>query len=191
MFTGIINSIGTIKEVIHNQNGMSLVLSCLLNNVQLGSSVAVDGVCLTVNKIDKDLLFFDVMAETIKKTTLHTVEVGDKVHVEPALRVGDEIGGHFVYGHVDAVSEVESIAKDGENNLLTIQIPSELRKYIAPQGAITIDGVSLTVASSTENTATVSLVQYTWEHTNFSKAKKGDSLNIETDMLAKYVLNNK
>lgn len=189
MFTGIIQSLGNIKKIEVKDAGFRFFISndIITKKIQLGSSVAVSGVCLTVAQIHDGDMVFDVMPETVRKTTLSLKQEGDKVNLEPSLRFGDEVGGHFVFGHVDCTAGVRDIEKDGENWLVTIEAPEAVRLYMAPQGTISVDGVSLTIARLGEDFFTVSLVEYTWQHTTLSLLRKGDRVNVEGDMLAKYV----
>lgn len=184
MFTGIIQQSGQVEAT---GSQLSLTLKKPLKGVVLGSSVAVNGVCLTVNSIKKSVYSFDVMQETLKKTTLGLLQKSDSVNIETALKVGDELGGHFVYGHVDGLGKIKKIEKKQNDLLLTVEPPRELLKFCAPQGSITISGVSLTIAKLTKKNFKVSLVPFTVAKTNLGKFKKGDIINIECDMLAKYI----
>jgi riboflavin synthase len=188
MFTGIIKAIGTLSYIQKDARHVFLVTSPeIAERVQLGSSVCVSGVCLTVKEIQGGTMHFDVMPETRKKTTLESWDEGRKVHLEPSLRAGDELGGHFVYGHVDEVAEVIEVANDVDATLLTFQASKELMKSIVSQGSVAIDGVSLTVAKLAEDSLTVSLVPHTLRETTLKDLKKGDRVNVEVDMLVKIV----
>lgn len=191
MFTGIIQTVGTITKKEAKDTGFRFFIldQYIASKVQLGSSVAVNGVCLTVAALHEGTMVFDVMPETVRKTTLALKKEGDTVNLEPSLRLGDEVGGHFVFGHVDCTARVEDIQRDGDNWLVTIEAPETVRAYMAPQGTISVDGVSLTIARLDEDRFTVSLVEYTWQHTTLSSLAKGDKVNLEGDMLAKYVAN--
>lgn len=201
MFTGIVRAMGEIIE--RDQTGL-IIQSPTGFRVSAGDSIAVDGVCLTVSKVKRGRWRFEVMSETLKKTTIGHRAIarwrarpGDQVNLERALKVGDEIGGHFVYGHVDGVGEVLStprtrrgappFAKGGAGWWIKIKPSAKLMKYIVPQGSIAIDGVSLTVARVGKSNFTVSLVPYTLKHTTLGSLKKGDKVNIEVDMMAKYL----
>lgn len=189
MFTGIIQSFGVITKIEAKDTGFRFFISnaSIAKKVQLGSSVAVSGVCLTVAELHDEKMVFDVMPETVRKTTLSFKKEGEKVNLEPSLRMGDEVGGHFVFGHVDCTASVRGVEKDGDNWLVTIEAPEVVQMYMTPQGTIAVDGVSLTIARLGEDNFTVSLVEYTWEHTTLSLLQKGDRVNLEADMLAKYV----
>lgn len=185
MFSGIVKEIGRITSL---DTGY-LVVSCsgIVPQMTEGSSVSVSGVCLTVSKKNGETLVFDVMPETIRKTTLGGKRIGDAVNLESSLRLGDEIGGHLVYGHVDGIGTVTNVEKEGDAVLVTIQLPQELMRCMALQGSVAIDGVSLTVARLDGDMITVSLVQYTLLQTTLGILKKDDRVNIESDIMAKYV----
>lgn len=191
MFTGIVQSIGTVEKADKKEAGYRFVIkdAYCAARVQLGSSVCVQGVCLTVAELDRDSMAFDVMPETVRKTTFGEIRPGDTVNMEPSLRMGDELGGHFVFGHVDCTAIVDAVERDKDNWLVTIVVPEHVYHYLAPQGTISVDGVSLTIARLGEGKFVVSLVEYTWEHTTLHALKPGNRVNIEADMLAKYVAN--
>lgn len=191
MFTGIIKSFGTVLEIKKKEAGSEIILEIAESNVSLGSSVSVGGICLTVTQKEDSIVHFDVMPETLKKTTLGDRASGDKVNIETTLRVGDEVGGHFVYGHVDGVGEVVNIVNQGDNRLIEFKASENILKYIAPQGSVAVDGVSLTVASFMGSTFTVSLIPFTLRNTTLGMLKVGDKVNVESDMLAKYSVKNK
>lgn len=190
MFTGIIHILGKVVEKKGTKELCSFVIEIpsRIKNVTLGSSIAINGVCLTLTKKKGTHYHFDVMKETLDKTTLSSVSTGNTVHVEPSLKVGDEIGGHFVYGHVDGIGKVKQTQKIADTLLLTVVPPKNLLKYCVPQGSITVNGVSLTIARLTKTSCTVSLVPFTLQKTNLASLKKGETVNIECDMLAKYII---
>ncbi len=187
MFTGIIQSVGRVKEKISTNEGMTLGIEDVVvrKRVRLGSSVSISGVCLTVTKKIGNVLFFDVAFETLKKTTLGDKKVGDVVNLESSLRVGDEVGGHFVCGHVDTVVQIKSQKSKVKSHLLVIVLPNRLIRFVVPRGSIAVDGVSLTVARIQKNEVTVALVPFTLTHTTLGNLKKGDCVNIEIDTLTK------
>ncbi len=189
MFTGIIRAVGTLVSVDAHDGYATLGIDvgAIADSVILGSSVAVNGVCLTVTKQDGTILFFDIMEETMRKTTLSQLKEQESVNLEPALCVGDELGGHFVYGHVNCVGRVTEIREQGSATLVSVQLPQEYLRYSVAEGSIAIDGVSLTLARVQDDTVTVSLVEYTLEHTTLGSKQIGDQVNIEVDMMAKYV----
>ncbi|MBD3311461.1 MAG: riboflavin synthase [Candidatus Magasanikbacteria bacterium] len=190
MFSGIIKEMGEIVEIKPKAQGFIFVIKELdaASRVEFGASICNSGVCLTVFEKKDGKIFFEVMPETLRKTSLGQKKIGDKVNLETSLKVGDEIGGHFVYGHVDCVGKVENIVAEGDNKLVSIKIPSEWMQYITPEGSVAVDGVSLTVARVEESGFTVSLIEYTLKNTTLGRLKIGDKVNIEFDMLAKYVI---
>lgn len=187
MFSGIVQEIGSIAGIDSKQ----MVISCgiLRPQVAEGSSVLVSGVCLTVSRVREKELAFDIMPETLRKTTLSELKPGDTVNLESSLRVGDELGGHFVYGHVDGVGDILSSEKERDAMRVTIRPPQELLRFLAPRGSVAIDGVSLTIARMDADSIMVSLVPYTLSHTTLGRLAVGDRVNIECDMLAKYAGN--
>jgi riboflavin synthase len=189
MFSGIIYNVGTIQSIEKKGDGFLWGVLCpeLVPKLTVGASVANSGVCLTVYELKEDVIVFEIMPETIRKTTLGTKKIGDKLHLEPSLKLGDELGGHFVYGHVDGVGEVVSVDKEGETLLVSVKIPEELIRYMVLQGSVTIDGVSLTVARLEDTVITVSLIDLTQKTTLLGAVKEGDMVNIECDMFAKYI----
>lgn len=194
MFTGIVKMKGVVQEVKNNHDLLKLRIDVKkrFKGVVVGSSVAINGVCLTVIKIMGTSYVFDVLKETTLKSTLHLLKKGDEVNVETSLKAGDEIGGHFVYGHVDGVGKIVSMEKISNKKnadiLLTVVPPSQLFRYLAPQGSITINGVSLTVSRLTKKNFSTSLIPFTLKETMLGNLKKGEWVNLECDMMAKYLL---
>ena len=180
MFTGIIEELGQVKSAL--RKGSLLILSIQTDkaaqDTKVGDSIAVNGVCLTVN----DDGVFDIMEETLRLTNLGDLRVGDKVNLEPALRVGDGLDGHFVSGHVDFVGEV---LRDG--NVLRVSFPFDYRKFFALKGSVALNGVSLTISQVNPDALEVSLVDFTLKNTNLSDLKKGDKVNVEVDLIARYL----
>ena len=185
MFTGIVSEVGEVKRL--DGNVLKIRTIDISKKVALGSSVSVSGVCLTVSAIEDTTLVFSVMIETFSKTKLGNLLEKSKVNLEGSLRAGDEVGAHFVYGHVDGLGEVVEVGSSGDDRLVSIKLPTDLMKYISPQGSVAVDGVSLTVASFDNDIFTVSLIPHTLEHTTLGDLLPGDQVNIEIDMLAKYV----
>ncbi len=194
MFTGIIKIKGIVQSIekSHDLLKLRIEVKKRLKGVVIGSSVAINGVCLTVVKIVGNSYAFDVLKETTLKSTLHLLKKGDRVNVETSLKVGDEIGGHFVYGHVDGVGRVVSMekisSKKNADVLLTIVPPPRLFPYLAPQGSITINGVSLTVSRITQKNFSTALIPFTLTETMLGALQPGESVNLECDMIAKYLL---
>ena len=178
MFTGIVQERGRVASF----DGGRLVIESGIE-AQIGDSVAVDGVCLTVTEAQNGSLVFDVMVETLNRAKLF----GSQVNLEPALRAGDPLGGHYVQGHVDGVGTVRSIDPEGEGKRVWIDAAPELMRYLVEKGSITVEGVSLTVAGLADDGFAVALVQHTLAATTLGNLAPGDKVNLETDVLAKYV----
>src|SRR5829696_8991033 len=188
MFTGLVADLGTVTAVEATADGVRLaVRTALAPELSEGDSVAVNGVCLTATAIDGGRFSADVMHETLRRSSLAAVAEGTAVNLELPLRAHDRLGGHVVQGHVDGVGAVRDAAEDGFARLVTIEAPPELLRYVVEKGSIAVDGVSLTVASVTADTFTVSLIPETLERTNLGAAAPGTPVNLEVDVLAKYV----
>ena len=170
-------------------SGKSFRIACRFNGefLQTGESIAVDGVCITVETFDQSGFNFAASAETLDRSTLGGKGAGDSVHLERALRLGDRLGGHLVQGHVDGVGIIKSLVPRGESAELTVDIPRELRRYVVEKGSIAILGVSLTVAQCKSGMASVALIAETLRRTYLGRLKSGDRVNLEVDILAKYV----
>jgi riboflavin synthase len=182
MFTGLVREVGT---VVSFEDGRLRVESSIAASV--GDSVAIDGVCLTVVDGDRRTLAFDAVPETLARTTLGGLAPGAPVNLEPALRAGEALGGHYVQGHVDGVGRVRSVEDEGEGRRVWVDAPGGLLRYCVEKGSVTVDGVSLTVADLDEEGFAVALVPHTLEVTTLGDAAAGDAVNLETDVLAKYV----
>jgi riboflavin synthase len=189
MFTGIIEEIGQISGVKQISGGLKIKISIgeFLDDIKVNDSLSVNGVCLTVTQADEQSVLVDAVGETLEKTTLRFIKDGLKVNLERAMRLSDRLGGHLVQGHVNGVGEITQIKKRGDNYYLEIFIPSELHKYIIAEGSIAIDGISLTIAQINEARIGFSIIPHTWNHTILTSAKVGQKVNIETDILAKYI----
>ncbi|MFL2899824.1 MAG: riboflavin synthase [Candidatus Pelagibacterales bacterium] len=197
MFTGIIDHNGEIIKITKKRNkdiSIFVLTRFKPKDIKLGSSICCNGVCLTVCKIkklkNKLELSFDVSNETINCTNFSKLKIGSKINLEKSLRMGDEISGHFVFGHVDEVSKLLTIKRIKGSHQLKFSKSKKLSKYIAKKGSIAVDGVSLTINSSDSKSFSVNIVPYTWEHTNFNKLKVNSLINVEVDMLARYVSQN-
>ncbi|OGD99872.1 riboflavin synthase subunit alpha [Candidatus Curtissbacteria bacterium RIFCSPHIGHO2_12_41_11] len=186
MFTGIISHIGKVKSFQNNQLLVKADRS-LIKQVKNGDSVAVNGVCLTVIDKRADLFQVEVMPETLKRTALGGLKSGDIVNLELAMKAADRFAGHIVQGHIDGVATVKSIKQKGNSRLFTFEVPKQLGRYIVEKGSIAVNGISLTVIDASNKTFTVGIIPYTWRHTMLSSAKVGDWVNIEVDILAKYL----
>jgi len=189
VFSGIVERMGRVEEVERTPEGAArlAVRAGFQAPPVPGASVAVNGVCLTIERAHGDLFHATVVPETVRRTTLGALRVGDRVNLERALRVGDEIGGHWVQGHVDATARVSSVERTGGDVLLAVEIPEGLRPYVAPKGSLAVDGISLTIAAWAEPCATVALVPYTLEHTIASEYQEGGIVNLEVDIVARYL----
>ncbi len=189
MFTGIIEEIGVIKAIQRNAKSATLVIeaSKVLNETQLGDSIATNGVCLTVTAINNTSFSVDVMYETLKRSNINALSIGSKVNLERALRLGDRLGGHMVSGHVDGVGTIVYHKKHDFAVEIRINTDKKLLRYMIPKGSIAIDGISLTVIHLDDLGFTVSLIPYTQQDTTLLQKKIHDVVNLECDMYAKYV----
>ncbi len=189
MFTGIIEEVGTIEQI--RQTGQAIVMTIaskkLLDDVHLGDSIAVNGVCLTVTSFDKTRFTVDLMPETVRNTSLRQLSRGSKVNLERAMSAGGRFGGHFVSGHVDGIGEI--VKKQPLDNAIyyEIKVSEDLRKYIILKGSVAIDGTSLTVFGVTNETFTISIIPHTLSETIIAAKGSGDIVNIECDMVGKYI----
>ena len=193
MFTGIIEGIGKVIKINKNTSNRSAFqmivdLGKHSKGLKIGQSVALNGVCLSVTKISKNKCSFEMIDETIKKTDLGNLKVGGIVNIERSLKVGDRMEGHFVLGHVDGVGIIKKIEKKPKEVKLWFEIPKKLSKYVVKKGSIALDGISLTVVDVKKNNASVCLIPHTMNVTNFNSKKVSDKINIETDILGKYIL---
>ncbi len=193
MFTGIVIGTGIVKNISKNTKNRSAVqmtvdLGKQSKGLKIGQSVALNGVCLTVTKLSKNLGRFEMIDETTKKTDLGNLKTGSIVNIERSLKAGDRLEGHFVLGHVDGVGIIKKILKKPKEVQVWFEVQKKLAKYIVKKGSIAIDGISLTVVDVKNNLVSVSLIPHTIEITNFKTKKVGDKVNIETDILGKYIL---
>lgn len=189
MFTGIIGGLGTVKKIAEGQKIKTFYIECPPLNSKLGDSIAINGTCLTVTTMKGQVYSFDVVLETLNRTTLGALTVGEKVNIEKSLTLQTGIDGHLVTGHVDCVARITKSVVHGQNKDVTVQFPKTLKKFIAEKGSITLHGVSLTVTKTTPTTATVTLVPHTLSSTNLATLTVGDTVNLEVDVLARYVYN--
>ncbi len=193
MFTGIIEGVGKIEKITQNTKNrsafqMTVDLGKHAKGLKVGQSVALNGVCLSATKISKNKCNFEMIDETIKKTDLGNLNKGSKVNIERSLKVGDRMEGHFVLGHVDGVGIIKKIEKKPKEVKIWFGVPKKLSKFVVKKGSIAIDGISLTVVDVSKNKASVCLIPHTMKVTNFQSKKIGDKINIETDVLGKYIL---
>ena len=190
MFTGIVQAVGRIKALTPTAGDVELSIdtgTLDLSRTALGDSISVAGACLTVTRLAADGFSADVSRETLAKTTLGTLEVGSPVNLEPALRVGDALGGHYVTGHVDGVGRVVSVDSDARSWRVVIEVPAPLARYVAPKGSVTVEGVSLTVNEVDGARFGVNLIPHTCEVTTLGRLAAGSPVNIEIDVIARYV----
>lgn len=189
MFTGIIQDVGHIESIVPEPEQTHITFSTALDmsNWAPGDSVACDGCCLTLTSFGEGRFTATLSLETLNVTRFSEAEVGDAVNLEPALRIGDALGGHIVTGHVDGLATVEQIEQVGEHSIFTFSAPRPLAKYIVMKGSVAINGTSLTVNSVDGLQFTVNLIPHTLEHTNLGMLVAGDRVNLETDMLGRYV----
>lgn len=189
MFTGLIEELGKIESVKPISGGKTLTISAekILSGINTGDSISVNGVCLTVTKFSARNFTVDAVGETLNKTTMNELRIGDNVNLEPALRLSQKLGGHIVQGHVNGVGEISELKKLGENYSLSVIVPSALEKYLVKEGSIAIDGISLTIAGAMNTKCTFSIIPHTWLNTNLRTKNIGDKVNIEIDIIAKYV----
>ena len=190
MFTGIVRERGRVEAIEGGDTGVRLRVSApqtAASGIELGDSVAIGGVCLTVVAIDGAELSFDAVPETLARTALGRRAAGDEVNVEPALRAGDPLGGHVVQGHVDGTAEVRSVEPEGDGRRIWIDAAPDLHRYCIEKGSIAVDGVSLTVAALDDAGFAVALIPHTLAETTIGALGPGDTVNLEVDVLAKYV----
>lgn len=189
MFTGIIVETGEIKGIQHGARSYQMEIGGkqVLISLKPGDSVAVNGVCLTVVEIKRQTFVVDVMPETLEKTCLRKLHHGSIVNLEPALKMGDLLGGHIVTGHVDGVGEIVTLKKDDNAIIIKVKAHPSLLRYVVKKGSVTIDGISLTVVDVDANNFVVSIIPHTAQSTTIGKKRSGDIINIETDIIGKYV----
>ena len=189
MFTGIIEHLGSVESLKIDSNGGHVTIHAptLAPSLAISASVAVNGCCLTVVARNKNTFSADLSAETLNKTTFAVLKESDRVNLEQPLTAGKEFGGHFVLGHVDGTGTVAAMEPEGDSWRYSIRVPDEVAKYVVAKGSITIDGVSLTVAHWENQIAEIAVIPFTYEHTNIRDRHPGDSVNLEADVLGKYI----
>lgn len=189
MFTGIITHIGTVANIDKSSGDWKIFIQTTIdtNKVAIGASVACSGCCLTVIDKADGWFAFNVSGETLSKTTLNEWQTGSRLNLELSMKLGDEIGGHMVSGHVDGIARLESIKQEGDSHRLKISVPQEFALYMAPKGSVALDGISLTVNEVEGNVFGVNIIPHTWTQTTLGEKKVGDALNMEVDLLARYV----
>ncbi len=189
MFTGIIRSIGSVRRMDRRAKGARLIVACpdIIEDIEVSDSVAVNGVCLTATEKTTDAFAADVSQESLSRSNLSALTGGSRINLETSLRLGDKLGGHLVFGHVDGLGVIANLGQTDEFYELTVEFPEGLSHYIAEKGSISIDGISLTVASISTKRFSVAVIPYTFEETTLQYRRVGDKVNLEVDMLARYV----
>jgi riboflavin synthase len=190
MFTGIVRAVGRIRGINDRGGDIELLVDCGgldLSAACLGDSIAIAGACLTVTRLEDGCCAFDVSRETLEKTSLGTLRPGDAVNLEPALRAGDPLGGHYVTGHVDGLARVVDEVPDARSWRVRFEVPPSLSRYVAPKGSVTLDGVSLTVNEVDGCVFGVNLIPHTREVTTLGQLRPGQAVNLEVDIIARYV----
>lgn len=192
MFTGITEHVGRIDSLDRGENGGRLRVRLagaaeIAGQTKLGDSIGVNGCCLTVAEFSADHFAADLSGETLRRTAFGEMKPGNLLNLERPLAAGARLGGHFVQGHVDGVGRVTRLVPEGENWWLSVRVPEDLRRYVAEKGSIAIDGISLTVARWQEGIADMAIIPFTYAHTNIRSMSPNDAVNLETDILAKYV----
>jgi riboflavin synthase len=185
MFTGIIEEIGRVT--VATSNKMTVAAGRVLEGMELGGSISVNGACLTVTRFSQDAFTVDIMPETIKRTSIGLLKVGDRVNLERPLTLNKPLGGHLVQGHIDGSGMITSVIRQGEASIISIEAPPDVMRYIVEKGFVAVDGISLTVVLLGKVSFTVSIVEHTLRNTVLGSRKKGDTVNIEVDIIAKYV----
>lgn len=189
MFTGLVQDIGEIVDVVKTGPDAFLTIrtGIDLSIEKIGASICCSGCCLTVLEKGVDWFKVEVSGETLSKTTIGQWQAGTKINIEPSLRVGGELGGHFLFGHLDGLAQITAIVPEGESFRLTIKPPAGLMRFVAPKGSVGLDGISLTVNEVGADTFRVNIISHTWTHTTLHTRKAGDFIHFEADMLARYV----
>lgn len=189
MFTGIIEEIAKIDKTKPIAGGLSIKIEAkkILNDISVNDSICIDGVCLTVTNFDNSGFWVDAVGATLEKSTFAKIKSSSFVNLERSVRLNDRLGGHLVQGHVNGIGTISEIQKLGENYLLKISAPEDLEMYLIKEGSIAINGISLTIAELDKNSVSISIIPHTWQNTNLKYKKVNDKVNIEIDVLAKYV----
>jgi riboflavin synthase len=189
MFTGIVTAMGRIEKVDATRADVRYVISTPwdMEKAAMGASIACSGCCLTVVEKKGNTFAVDVSRETLSKTNLDKWAEGSRINLETSLKAGDELGGHIVSGHVDGLAVIENVTPEGGSRRIKLRVPDDLAKFIAPKGSVALEGVSLTVNEVEGSTFGINIIPHTWDVTTFGAAKPGDAMNMEVDLLARYV----
>ena len=185
MFTGIVEEVGVVAKI--SDNGMTVLATKVTEDLKLGDSIAVNGTCLTAVSFDRTEFSVDLSPETVRRTSLGRLSVGGPVTLERALLASDRMGGHIVQGHVDGTGRIMSTKRDGDSTIFRIRVPKRLNRYIVEKGFVAVDGISLTVVKIGASSFTLAVIPYTLKNTNLAALSVGDRVNLEADILAKYV----
>ena len=185
MFTGIVEEVGVVAKI--SDNGMTVLATKVTEDLKLGDSIAVNGTCLTAVSFDRTEFSVDLSPETVRRTSLGRLSVGGPVNLERALLASDRMGGHIVQGHVDGTGRIMSTKRDGDSTIFRIRVPKRLNRYIVEKGFVAVDGISLTVVKIGASSFTLAVIPYTLKNTNLAALSIGDRVNLEADILAKYV----
>ena len=185
MFTGIVEEVGVVAKI--SDNGMTVLATKVTEDLKLGDSIAVNGTCLTAVSFDRTEFSVDLSPETVRRTSLGRLSVGGPVNLERGLLASDRMGGHIVQGHVDGTGRVMSTKRDGDSTIFRIRVPKRLNRYIVEKGFVAVDGISLTVVKIGASSFTLAVIPYTLKNTNLAALSIGDRVNLEADILAKYV----
>ena len=185
MFTGIVEEVGVVAKI--SDNGMTVRATQVTEDLKLGDSIAVNGACLTAVSFDRTEFSVDLSPETMRRTSLGELSVGGPVNLERALLASDRMGGHIVQGHVDGTGRIMSTKRDGDSTIFRIRVPKQLNRYIVEKGFVAVDGISLTVVKIGASSFTLAVIPYTLKNTNLAALSVGDRVNLEADILAKYV----
>ncbi len=189
MFTGLVEKVGKVISLKKSPEGAVLTVETSLEGIKIGDSVAVNGACLTAIEVKQKRVSFELSPETLERTNLKLLKTGDFVNLERALQVGDRLGGHIVQGHVDFTARIISFKNLGKHRELIVEIPHGWEKYFVEKGSVALDGISLTVNTIWGNKISINVIPHTYENTNLKYKKVGDLLNVETDVIGKYVIN--
>ncbi len=189
MFTGLIEEVGTIRAISKGKQSASITINAdiVLEDVKIGDSIAINGICLTVTDFMRKVFTVDAMPETMSTTNLHNLKIQDEVHLERAMKAGGRFGGHIVSGHIDGIGTIRSFMKEDNATRMTVAVPSQLSKYMIYKGSITIDGVSLTITKVDDIAFQVGIIPMTGQETLLLRKKAGDKVNIECDVIGKYL----
>ena len=185
MFTGIVEEVGVVAKI--TDNGMTVLATKVTEDLKLGDSIAVNGTCLTAVSFDRTEFSVDLSPETVRRTSLGRLSVGGPVNLERALLASDRMGGHIVQGHVDGTGRIMSTKRDADSTIFRIRVPKRLNRYIVEKGFVAVDGISLTVVKIGASSFTLAVIPYTLKNTNLAALSVGDRVNLEADILAKYV----